>query len=414
MTGRELLIGVSGGIAAYKTATLVSRLTQAGAGVTVVMTRSAARLVGPRTFESLSGRPVLTNVFGRGVHPHIEMASRAELLCIAPATANILAKTACGLADDLLSTLYLAFDGPVLMAPAMNAKMWAKAAVQRNVARLRADGVAMVGPRRRPPQLRRHRSGTHGRTGNDFPGNCKVGGRRLALINYEPGGCGGSRRLSITHTDHQPSMSRILITSGPTREHLDPVRYLTNASSGRMGAALAAAVVEAGHQAVIVSGPVEVEYPRAAEVHHIVSTQQLLDECERLFPACDGLIAAAAPCDYRPPSVAAHKLHKSGRPLRLELIETPDVAAALTANKKDSQWIVAFALETEDQLKSAAEKMRRKGCDMIVVNGPEVVRSNETTVELLAPGGVSLGRFSGGKPDVAKEILIVIEQRLIR
>ena len=146
MTGREILIGVSGGIAAYKTAALVSRLAQAGAAVTVVMTRSATKLVGPKTFEALSGRPVLTRVFDRGAHPHIEIAARAELLCVAPATANILAKTACGLADDLLSTIYLAFEGPVLMAPAMNVKMWAKPSVQRNVARLREDGVVMIDP----------------------------------------------------------------------------------------------------------------------------------------------------------------------------------------------------------------------------------------------------------------------------
>ena len=146
MKDRELLIGVTGGIAAYKTAALVSRLAQSGAGVTVVMTRSATKLVGPKTFEALSGRPVLTRVFGPSAHPHIEVAARAELLCIAPATANILAKTALGLADDLLSTIYLAFDGPVLMAPAMNSKMWAKPSVQRNVAQLHADGVAMIDP----------------------------------------------------------------------------------------------------------------------------------------------------------------------------------------------------------------------------------------------------------------------------
>ncbi len=146
MTGRELLIGVSGGIAAYKTASLVSQLVRAGAGVTVVMTRSATRLVGPKTFEALSGRPVLTRVFGRRAHPHIELARKAELLCVAPATANILAKAACGLADDLLSTILLCFDGPVLMAPAMNSVMWEKSVVQRNVAQLREDGVLIIDP----------------------------------------------------------------------------------------------------------------------------------------------------------------------------------------------------------------------------------------------------------------------------
>ena len=146
MKGRELLIGVTGGIAAYKTAALVSQLVQAGAGVTVIMTRSATKLVGPKTFEALTGRPVQLRVFGSASHPHIEVAQRAELLCIAPATANILAKAACGLADDLLSTVLLAFDGPVLMAPAMNSLMWQKPAVQRNVAQLRADGITMIDP----------------------------------------------------------------------------------------------------------------------------------------------------------------------------------------------------------------------------------------------------------------------------
>ena len=146
MNGRELLIGVTGGIAAYKTAALVSQLVQAGAGVTVLMTRSATQLVAPKTFEALSGRPVWTRVFGRGAHPHIELAVQADLLCVAPATANILAKAACGLADDLLSTVLLSFDGPVLMAPAMNSLMWAKPAVQRNVAQLRADGIVLIDP----------------------------------------------------------------------------------------------------------------------------------------------------------------------------------------------------------------------------------------------------------------------------
>ena len=146
MNGRQLLIGVTGGIAAFKTASLVSRLVQAGAGVSVVMTRSATRLVGPKTFEALTGRPVLTKVFGRGGHPHIELAEAAELLCVAPATANILAKAAGGLADDLLSTVLMSFDGPVVMVPAMNNSMWQKPAVQRNVEQLRADGVVLVGP----------------------------------------------------------------------------------------------------------------------------------------------------------------------------------------------------------------------------------------------------------------------------
>lgn len=207
-------------------------------------------------------------------------------------------------------------------------------------------------------------------------------------------------------------MSRILITSGPTRQYLDPVRYLTNASSGRMGAALAAAAVEAGHQVVIVSGPVDVSYPAAAEVVHVVSTADMLDACQKSFPACDGLIAVAAPCDYQPAAVATHKIRKTGDSLCLELVETPDIVAALAATRT-SQWMVAFALETEDQQMRAMQKLERKSCDLIVVNGPEAVHAADTRVEILGRTGQSLGRFSGSKSDVANSIFNIIQQQLI-
>ena len=209
-------------------------------------------------------------------------------------------------------------------------------------------------------------------------------------------------------------MAKILITAGPTREYLDPVRYLTNASSGRMGAALAAAVIQAGYQAVVVSGPVEVEYPPEAEVHRVVSTKDMLDACRRLFPQCAGLIGAAAPCDYRPPSVAEHKIHKTSGPFRLDLVETPDVVATLAAGKRDSQWIVAFALETKEPIKSALDKMRCKQCDMIVVNGPGAIQSSDTAVELIHSSGDSLGRFKGDKTDVAKKIIDAINCHLMQ
>ncbi len=206
-------------------------------------------------------------------------------------------------------------------------------------------------------------------------------------------------------------MSRILITSGPTRQYLDPVRYLTNASSGRMGAALAAAAVEAGHQVVIVSGPVEVSYPAGAEVIPVVSTEEMLAQCLKLFPTCDGLIAVAAPCDYRPVAVAPQKIRKSGEPLQLELVETPDIVASLSAVRA-SQWIVAFALETEDQHLRAMQKLERKSCDLIVLNGPEAIHATETTAEILNKDGQSLGRFSGSKPEVARSIVATIQRCL--
>jgi len=206
-------------------------------------------------------------------------------------------------------------------------------------------------------------------------------------------------------------MSRILITSGPTRQHLDPVRYLTNASSGRMGAALAEAAVGAGHEVVVVSGPVDVEYPTPAEVIPVVSTEDMLAACLRVFPSCDGLIAAAAPCDYRPVVVSDRKIRKTGEPLKLHLVETPDVVAQL-AKLKTKQWMVAFALETEDRRMRAMQKLEKKSCDLIVVNGPQSIHAADTRVEVLDAAGQVLLAASGSKLRVAEQILDVIKGHL--
>jgi phosphopantothenoylcysteine decarboxylase / phosphopantothenate---cysteine ligase len=208
-------------------------------------------------------------------------------------------------------------------------------------------------------------------------------------------------------------MAHILITSGPTRQYLDPVRYVSNASSGRMGAALATAAIEAGYRVTIVSGPVSVTYPSAAEVLPAVSTEEMLAACLEVFPTCDGLIAAAAPCDYRPANVATQKIHKTGRPLRLELVETPDIVATLAA-EKGSRWIVAFALESEDARGRALQKLERKNCDLIVVNGPEALHAAHTSVEILDREGQVLGGFSGGKTDVARDLFRLVQCRLIK
>ena len=208
-------------------------------------------------------------------------------------------------------------------------------------------------------------------------------------------------------------MARILITSGPTREYLDPVRYLSNASSGRMGRALAAAAIGAGHEVVIVSGPVELDYPAGAEVIRVVSTQEMLDACLKVFPQCDGVIGVAAPCDYRATKVAPQKLSKTGRPIQLELVETPDIVATLAA-QKTSQWIVAFALETEDGRARALKKLYEKHCDLIVLNGPAAIHGRDTAVEVLDRDGRVLASLSGGKEQVAEEVFRIIDQRLIR
>jgi phosphopantothenoylcysteine decarboxylase/phosphopantothenate--cysteine ligase len=208
-------------------------------------------------------------------------------------------------------------------------------------------------------------------------------------------------------------MSRILITSGPTRQYLDPVRYLTNASSGRMGRALAQAALDLGHEVIVLSGPVEVEYPAGAIVEPVVTTDELLAAAGRRFPDCDGLIGAAAPCDYRPVKVEEHKIAKTGAPLVLHLIETPDVVATLGASKRPDQWVVGFALESEDQRFRATVKAQKKSCDLIVVNGPSAMNAPDNQVEILDRSGAVAAAFAGSKESVAAGILNVIQTRLI-
>ena len=209
------------------------------------------------------------------------------------------------------------------------------------------------------------------------------------------------------------NMARILITSGPTRQYLDPVRYLTNASSGRMGQALAAAAIAAGHEVIVVSGPVAVEYPAESDVRWIVSTEELLAVCQEVFPRCNGVIGAAAPCDYRPVRVEQHKIAKTGLPLELHLVETPDVMATLGAEKRPGQWLVGFALETDDQRFRAITKLQRKSCDLIVLNGPAAMDALDNDVQVLDRTGATLAQLAGTKAAVATTILRVIQQRLI-
>jgi phosphopantothenoylcysteine decarboxylase/phosphopantothenate--cysteine ligase len=207
-------------------------------------------------------------------------------------------------------------------------------------------------------------------------------------------------------------VARILITSGPTRQYIDPVRYLTNASSGRMGKALAEAALARGHDVVIVSGPVDVQYPAGVELIPVVSTEEMLAACQRVFPECDGLIGVAAPSDYRPVKVEANKIAKTGEPLVLHLVETADVVATLGATKT-RQWLVGFALETEDHRLRALAKAEKKHCDLMLLNGPEAMHSLENHVEILDRAGNVLTALAGPKEDVACGIFAVIEERLI-
>ena len=208
-------------------------------------------------------------------------------------------------------------------------------------------------------------------------------------------------------------MARILITSGPSRQYLDPVRYLTNASSGRMGRALAEAALALGHEVVVVTGPVDVAYPPVARVVSVVSTEEMLSAAAREFETCDGLIGAAAPCDYRPVRVESNKIVKTGQPIDLHLVETDDVVATL-GQKKGRRWVVGFALETEDHRLRALAKLEQKCCDLMVSNGPEAISSPNNQVEVLTPAGEVIASLAGSKESVAKGILAIIHRRLIQ
>lgn len=209
-------------------------------------------------------------------------------------------------------------------------------------------------------------------------------------------------------------MARILLTSGPTRQYLDPVRYITNASSGRMGAAIAQAAIKLGHQVEIVSGPVAIEYPSEARVVQVITTEEMHQQVSVKFPDCDCLIGVAAPCDYMPRRVLDHKLTKTGEPLHLELIETVDIIASMGAQKSAGQYVVGFALETEDRRFRAINKMQRKCCDLIVSNSESAIDSQSNSIEILAPGGETVALAEGSKLEVAQVIMRVIEERFLQ
>jgi phosphopantothenoylcysteine decarboxylase/phosphopantothenate--cysteine ligase len=207
-------------------------------------------------------------------------------------------------------------------------------------------------------------------------------------------------------------MARILITSGPTRQYLDPVRYLTNASSGRMGRALAEAAIARGHEVVVISGPVDIDYPNSARVVNVVSTEEMFAAASEEFAKCDGLIGAAAPCDYRPVRVESHKIAKTGQPIDLHLVETDDVVATL-GQRKGRRWVVGFALETEDHRLRALAKLEKKFCDLMVSNGPQAISAHDNEVEVITPTGEVIAQLQGSKETVAAQILTIIEERLI-
>ena len=349
LTGKEIVLGVTGGIAAYKSAEVVSRLRKQGAQVHVIMTENATKFVAPLTFETLSNHPVVTDTFARPDTwevEHIALAKRAELFAIAPATANILAKLAWGLADDMLSTTALATRAPMLVAPAMNVGMWEAEATRQNMATLRQRGVHVVGP------------------GNGFLACGDSGAGRMA----EPAEIVAAME-DILRPRQDYAGLRVLVTAGATRERLDPVRFLSNDSSGKMGFAIAAAARDRGAEVTVVCGITQVEPPEGVRVIRVESTRELFEAVTRSAPEADVVIQAAAPADYRFAITHDQKLKKQdGLPLMVELVENPDIAAAVGKAKRPGQVLVGFAAETEHLMENAARKLERKNLDMIVAN----------------------------------------------
>ncbi len=396
LSGRHVVLGVSGGIACYKSCTLARRLTEAGATVDVVLTAAAAEFVRPVTFEALTGRPVLTSLWERGrALAHIELGRDPDLIILAPATANILARAALGMADDLLTALLLArTQSAILAAPAMNDAMYANPATTANVKTLTARGWHFIGP-----EIGALAEGPSERPGRmSEPEAILVAAERL-LGNPGTGKWAGKR---------------VVVTAGPTREHLDPVRVLTNPSSGRMGYALAEAAYARGADVALVTGPTELALPTGLATTRVETTEEMRAAVQSLIPRATALIMSAAPADYRPKAAAKTKRPRANGPLTVELEATPDILAALKRPK--GMLVVGFALETGNGLANARSKMQNKALDYVILNdalepgaGFEVTTNRVT---ILGPGGKQVDLPLLSKRDVAERILDVVEEAL--
>ena len=397
LAGRRVLLGVTGGIAAYKAADLVRRLKEAGAEVQVVMTAAAEQFVTTLTFQALSGRPVRTSLFDREAEAamgHIELARWPDLILVAPASADCLARLAQGQADDLLATLCLASERPLAVAPAMNRLMWAHAATQANLATLRARGVAVLGPGAG--------SQACGETGE---------GRMLEPVEL--------RDAVIDLVSRGPLKGvGVVVTAGPTREPIDPVRYISNRSSGKMGYAIAHAARERGATVTLVSGPTALKAPSGIEVTNVITAEEMHAAVLAAAPRHQIVIKAAAVSDFAPRTIADRKIKKRDgvEELTLTLKRNPDILSDV-ARLKPRPFIVAFAAETEAVEANAREKLHRKGADLIVANDVKDATigfdSDQNEVLIIAASDGSATRVAkSAKREVANRLLDVIVARL--
>ena len=407
LANKTILLVVGGGIAAYKALDLVRRLRERGARVRPVMTAAAKEFVTPLSLASLSGEAVHDALFSltdEAEMGHIELSRAADLVVVAPATANLLARMANGLADDLATTLLLATDKRTLVAPAMNLRMWLHPATQRNVATLCADGVLVCGPDDGAMAC-----------GEFGPGRMA---EPLAIVAAIEAALASDTRLPLPKIDEPGPLAgrRVVVTSGPTHEPIDPVRFIANRSSGKQGHALAVAAAAAGAEVVLVSGPVALADPPGVAVRRVETAREMLAAVEAALPA-DLFIAAAAVADWRVAQAAPAKLKKNGKgPPALELAENPDILATVARrNAGRPALVVGFAAETDDLVAHARQKLERKGCDMIVLNdvGPAAGtfggETNEVTI-VDAQGEIVWPRL--GKDEVAGRLIRLLAERL--
>ncbi len=392
---KNILLIISGGIAAYKTLELIRILKRNGATVSCVMTAAAKNFITTLSVKTLSENPVHHKLFQKNQNPmtHIQLARDADLIIAAPATANLIAKTAQGLADDLATTLLLAANKPILLAPAMNPEMWSAAATQRNIKRLRQDKHLFIGPEM---------------------GDAACGETGLGRMS-EPETIAEKAETILREKDRRnppPILKglKALVTSGPTREALDPVRYISNRSSGKQGHAIAKALAAMGAETLLVSGPCSAETPSMARFQNIESAAQMHEACEAALPV-DVAVCVAAICDWRPRSQARDKIKKHKARPQLELEETPDILQCLSRKRKTRpKLVIGFAAETDNLLRHAEQKRRRKGCDWILANdvSPEggVLGGDYNEVHLIreegAAGAASWKRMS--KEAVAEKL----------
>jgi phosphopantothenoylcysteine decarboxylase / phosphopantothenate---cysteine ligase len=389
----RIVLGVTGGIAAYKSPDLVRRLIEAGAEVQVVMTASAQKFVTPMTFQAVSGRPTRSDLWDNTAEAamgHIELARWAQLVLIAPASADFIARLAGGRADDLLATLCLATEAPLVLAPAMNRVMWANKATQMNVDTLIARGVRMLGPA----------------SGNQACG--EIGAGRM----WEPKQMAEALLAPPVNAGLLTGLN-VLITAGPTRERLDPVRYLTNRSSGKMGFAVASAAREAGAHVTLVTGPVQLPTPAGVTRIDVESARDMYAAVHRHVADADVFIGAAAVADYQPVTVAKQKIKKQGGTVKLDLEAAPDILRSVAEMAK-RPFVVGFAAETNDVEDNARSKLKRKKLDMIAANqvGDGIAFDCEdNALKVLWPNGmIDIARAP--KIEVARELIALIAKRL--